>query len=439
MAELFHHMAESMHDPHRINFEKMRKMGGVEFEGTVDPTYAEQWLDRMERVFEQLDCSDVAKLKYAISLLQNDAYDWWVSVPNAKLKPCVLTWDDFLKEFCMQYVPHAYCDAKKKAFLNVRQRGMSIAEYEQNFLRLSSYAGVSAAFTWERLYKEETSRNENKFRKPRQDLGGPSKRGRFDNSKVGSDNRPPQQRQNESEVSTTSTPNYGQGSVNKTSVNPPQTNRGARPRNTQATGTSGVNQTSGQKPTARAYAMRQKNDQDEQDVVVGKFHLFGLCVFTMFDPGSTHPYICSSLVLPENVKSVRLDYNMLVESPLGYQVVCHRVYQDYLFVIQNLVFHADLIEMPFKDLDVIIGISNEDHNKHLRIILQILREKELYAKLSKCEFWLDEVALLGHVVSTKGVMVDPSKIQAVVEWRPPKSPTEEILRANLVMSPWIVI
>ncbi|WMV45612.1 hypothetical protein MTR67_038997, partial [Solanum verrucosum] len=51
-------------------------------------------------------------------------------------------------------------------------------------------------------------------------------------------------------------------------------------------------------------------------------------------------------------------------------------------------------------------------------------EKELYAKLSKCEFWLDEVAFLGHVVSTESVKVDPSKIQAVVEWRPPESPTK---------------
>jgi len=62
--------------------------------------------------------------------------------------------------------------------------------------------------------------------------------------------------------------------------------------------------------------------------------------------------------------------------------------------------------------------------KYLWIILKILKEKELYAKLSKCEFWLDEVTFLGHVVSAEGVKVDPSKIQTVVEWRPPKSPTE---------------
>ncbi|XP_049406228.1 uncharacterized protein LOC125869852 [Solanum stenotomum] len=103
--------------------------------------------------------------------------------------------------------------------------------------------------------------------------------------------------------------------------------------------------------------MRQRDDQDGQDVFVGKFHLFGLCVFTLFDHGTTHSYICSSLLLPENVKFVRLNYNVLVESTLGYQVVCNRIYRDCSFVIQNLVFPADLIEMPFKDFDVIIEMD----------------------------------------------------------------------------------
>ncbi|WMV50032.1 hypothetical protein MTR67_043417, partial [Solanum verrucosum] len=77
-----------------------------------------------------------------------------------------------------------------------------------------------------------------------------------------------------------------------------------------------------------------------------------------------------------------------------------------------------------KDDILILSRSSEDHDKHLQIILKILKEKELYAKFSNCEFWLDEIAFLGHVVSTEGVKVDPSKIQVVVEWRPPKSLTE---------------
>ncbi|XP_070049289.1 uncharacterized protein [Nicotiana tomentosiformis] len=141
MAEFFRHLAGTRSEPSEMNFEKMRKMGGVEFEGTTYPTIAEQWLERMERVFEQLECTNASKFKYVISLLQKDAYDWWVSVPNAKAKPSVLTWDDFVKAFRAKYGPRVYCDAKKKEFLNLRQGSMSIAEYQQNFLWLSRYAG----------------------------------------------------------------------------------------------------------------------------------------------------------------------------------------------------------------------------------------------------------------------------------------------------------
>ena len=56
--------------------------------------------------------------------------------------------------------------------------------------------------------------------------------------------------------------------------------------------------------------------------------------------------------------------------------------------------------------------------------LNVLRRNELYAKFSKCEFWLETVAFLGHVVSSKGVSVDPQKIEAVANWPRPKNPTE---------------
>ncbi|WMV32877.1 hypothetical protein MTR67_026262 [Solanum verrucosum] len=94
--------------------------------------------------------------------------------------------------------------------------------------------------------------------------------------------------------------------------------------------------------------------------------------------------------------------------------------------LMNRVFkpYLDQFVVVFIDNILIFSRCSEDHDKHLRIVLNILKEKELYAKLSNCEFWLDKVAFLGHVVSTMGVKVDPSKIQAVLEWRPPKSPTE---------------
>ena len=75
--------------------------------------------------------------------------------------------------------------------------------------------------------------------------------------------------------------------------------------------------------------------------------------------------------------------------------------------------------------DILIYSKNEkEHEQHLRIVLQVLKEKKLYAKLEKCEFWLSEVKFLGHVISNRGVAVDPSKMEAVIQWERPKMVTE---------------
>ena len=68
--------------------------------------------------------------------------------------------------------------------------------------------------------------------------------------------------------------------------------------------------------------------------------------------------------------------------------------------------------------------NKEDHEEHLRVVLQIMREHQLYAKLSKCQFWLDSVAFLRHVISSKGVSIDPQKIEAIVNWKPPTNVTD---------------
>ena len=66
----------------------------------------------------------------------------------------------------------------------------------------------------------------------------------------------------------------------------------------------------------------------------------------------------------------------------------------------------------------------QEHEQHLKIVLQTLRENKLYAKLNKCDFWLKEVSFLGHLVSTEGIRVDPAKIEAVVNWKSPQNVTE---------------
>nr|GFC48319.1 putative reverse transcriptase domain-containing protein [Tanacetum cinerariifolium] len=68
--------------------------------------------------------------------------------------------------------------------------------------------------------------------------------------------------------------------------------------------------------------------------------------------------------------------------------------------------------------------SKEEHEVHLKLILEMVEKEKLFGKFSKCEFWLQEVRFLGHVVNSEGIHVDPSKIKVVKNWRPSKTPTE---------------
>ncbi|XP_031259816.1 uncharacterized protein LOC116117978 [Pistacia vera] len=74
---------------------------------------------------------------------------------------------------------------------------------------------------------------------------------------------------------------------------------------------------------------------------------------------------------------------------------------------------------------MIYSKTNEEHEQHLRFVLQGLREKQLYAKFSKCEFWLDRVTFLGHVVSKECISMDPNMVEAVLEWKRPTTMKEE--------------
>ena len=80
--------------------------------------------------------------------------------------------------------------------------------------------------------------------------------------------------------------------------------------------------------------------------------------------------------------------------------------------------------MVFIDDILVYSKDAHEHEQHLKIVLKTLREKKLYAKLNKCDFWLKEVSFLGHIVSSEGIRVDPTKIEAVVNWKPPRNVTE---------------
>jgi len=93
----------------------------------------------------------------------------------------------------------------------------------------------------------------------------------------------------------------------------------------------------------------------------------------------------------------------------------------YFMYLMNKVFmeFLDKFMVVFIDDILVFSKTELEHAEHLRLVLQKLREHKLYAKRSKCEFWLKEVSFLGHVVSNGGIAMDPSKVKDVLDWKPP--------------------
>ncbi|KAA3461216.1 reverse transcriptase [Gossypium australe] len=277
---------------------------------------------------------------------------------------------------------------------------------------------------------------------------------------------------------------------------------------------------------ARAYAIRAREEASSLDVIMGTFTLYGTSMIALIDPGSTHSYVCMSLVSSKTFPVESTEFVIKVSNPLGKSVLVDKfditLGMDWLTLhdavvnckrnVIDLRCPNDEIVMKVESVPVVCGFSDvfpeelpglppirevefgidllpgttpisiapyrmapkelkelksqlqeltdrgfvrpsfspssalvlfvkkkdgtmrmcidyrqlnkTEHAEHLRIVLKTLREKQLYAKFSKCEFWLHEVSFLGHIVSASGIRVDSSKISAILDWKPPKNVSE---------------
>ena len=143
----------------------------------------------------------------------------------------------------------------------------------------------------------------------------------------------------------------------------------------------------------------------------------GACVFSKFDLRSGNRQLkIRATDIPKIAFTTR--YGLYEYTVMSFGLTNAPAYFMYL---TNMVFmeFLDKFVVVFIDDILVLSKTEEEHAKHLRLVLQKLREHKLYAKQSKCEFWLKKVSFLGHVVSNGGIVVDPSKVKDVLNWKPP--------------------
>jgi hypothetical protein len=146
--------------------------------------------------------------------------------------------------------------------------------------------------------------------------------------------------------------------------------------------------------------------------------LKGACVFSKIDPRSGyHQLKIRATGIPKTAFITRYglyEYTVsfgLTNAPAYFMYLMNNVFMEYL----------DKFVVVFIDDILIFSKNEEEHDEHLHLVLQKLRENQLYAKLRKCEFWLKEVSFLGHIISEGGIYVDPSKVKSVLSWNTPQS------------------
>jgi hypothetical protein len=148
-------------------------------------------------------------------------------------------------------------------------------------------------------------------------------------------------------------------------------------------------------------------------------HVQGACYFSKIDLRSGyHQLKVQEEDIPKTAFRTRYGHYEfkvmpfgLTNAPAAFMDMMNRICRPYL----------DKFVIVFIDDILIYSKSKEEHEEHLKILLELLRQQQLYAKFSKCEFWLREVQFLGHIVSAKGIQVDPAKIESIAKWEKPKN------------------
>ncbi|GKC01465.1 putative reverse transcriptase domain-containing protein, partial [Tanacetum coccineum] len=191
----------------------------------------------------------------------------------------------------------------------------------------------------------------------------------------------------------------------------------------------------------KAYVLGGGDAKPDYNVVKGTFLLNNHYASMIFDSGADRSFVSTTFSTLLDITPDTLDVSYAVELANGRISETNTILRGYTLGLLGHLFNIDLMPVELacanslletEVLIVLRGIKTakekfepkKRHAEHLKLILELLKKEELYAKFSKCEFWLSKVQFLGHVIDSEGIHVDPAKIESIKDWASPKTPTE---------------
>ncbi|GKB99549.1 putative reverse transcriptase domain-containing protein [Tanacetum coccineum] len=193
----------------------------------------------------------------------------------------------------------------------------------------------------------------------------------------------------------------------------------------------------GNQVRGRAFMLGAEEARQDPNIITGTFTLNNYYATTLFDSGIDYSFVSTTFIPLLDIKPSNLGFSYEIKIASGQLVEIDKVIRGCKLEIEGHVFDIDLIPFGHGSFDMIIGMDWLSKHKadivchekardelHLGLVLELLKKEKLYAKFSKCEFWLREVQFLGYVINYDGIHVDPCKIEAVKNWEAPRTPSE---------------
>ncbi|GJW36900.1 putative reverse transcriptase domain-containing protein [Tanacetum coccineum] len=423
----------------------------LNFKGTEGVVGLTRWFEKMESVFSISNCTTASQVKFATCTLQDDALTWW----NAHVKTTTpeaahaMPWAILKKKMTDKYCPRGEIRKIEAEMWNLKVKGTDVVAYNQRFQQL--------ALMCARMFPEESDQIERYIGGLPDMILGSVKASKSKtmqevieyNYRVnGGDKTRPMGQYQEDVRKLKNNKQWGvigdgMPRLDKEKIvripfgDEILIVRGDGSSNKHGTRLSIISCTKAQEYLAKRMSPRapyrlapsemKELAEQLQELIGQRLHKTKFLTLGSSSPihrsevGGDHQLRVREEYIPKTAFRTRYGHYEFQVMPFGltnapavFMDLMNRVCKPYL----------DKFVIVFIDDILIYSKSKKEHEGHLRQILKLLKKEELYAKFSKCEFWIPRVQFLGHVIDCQGIHVDPAKIESIKDWASPKTPTE---------------